>query len=507
MLSKFLKNYKKDNKMSNNLKMDAIEMNTKYWYLSFIFFLRLIVLNAQDKPNVLVFLVDDLRPELGCYQNSMVQSPNIDKLATEGVLFDKAYCQQAICAPSRISILTGNRPETIGIYDLFTPLRKVDKDMVTMAQFFRQNGYTTVSVGKVYHHATDDKESWSILFPREGNTYANPENLAILEQLKKDGKKSNGPSFECVDVPDGTYRDYKVASNAIKTLKDLKNDNFMMVVGFSRPHLPFNVPKKYWDLYDKNQIKIPSREKPKDMYANALTNWGELRNYYGIPQEGNLSDDLTKELINGYYASVSYIDAQLGRVMHALDELDLRKNTIVVLMSDHGWKLGEYSAWCKHTNFELDVKVPLIISRETSYQKRVVNQTSNALVENIDIFPTLAEACQLSIPKTDGQSLVKLIDEPNLKWNKAAYSLYPRGKNMGYTTTNGEWRYTEWRNTSTQEVVGTELYHHKNSSITTQNLAGNKKFKKVEGKLKTLLEAKFSRDSKSFLQSEEQSEE
>ena len=455
-------------------------------------------LNAQQKNNVLIFLVDDLRPELGCYTNGVIKTPNIDNLAKDGVLFDKAYCQQAICAPSRISILTGMRPENVGIYDLETPLRKVHKDMLTIPQLFKQNGYKTIAVGKVYHHANDDKENWSILFPREGNTYAKPENIAIMDNQKKNGEKVKGVAFECVDVPDDTYRDAKVANNAIKTLKGIKDENFMMVVGFSRPHLPFNVPKKYWDLYDKKDIKVPSKDKPVDAFSSAMSNWGELRGYYGIPQKGDLSDDLTKELINGYYASVSFVDTQMGRVMQTLEELNLRQNTIIVLMSDHGWKLGEYGAWCKHTNFEHDVKVPLIISRETNHKGRVVNERSNALVENIDVFPTIAAACNLTMPKTDGKSLLPLLDNPKMKGDNAAYSVYPRGKNMGCTSTDGQWRYTEWRNADTQEVVGKELYNHKESALATTNLAGKKEYKKVEKKMKKLLDTNFHTDSGSF---------
>lgn len=463
-----------------------------------IFFGFALQLCAQQKNNVLIFLVDDLRPELGCYQNSMVQSPNIDKLASEGVLFDKAYCQQAICAPSRISILTGNRPETVGIYDLFTPLRKVQKDMVTIPQFFKANGYTTVSLGKVYHHGNDDKESWSKLVPREGNTYADPKNIAIMESQKKLGGKVKGAPFECVDVPDDTYRDARVANNAVETLKELKDENFMMVVGFSRPHLPFNAPKKYWDLYNKKNIQVPSKDKPKNAYPSAFTNWGELRGYYGIPEEGDLDDDLAKDLINGYYASVSFVDAQLGKVMQTLEELNLRKNTIVVLMSDHGWKLGEYSSWCKHTNFELDVKVPLIISRETNHKERVVNARSNALVENIDIFPTIAAACNLKAPKVDGKSLLSLVDNPKMSWDSGAYSVYPRGKNLGCTSTDGEWRYTEWRNFQTQQVVGKELYNHKENATATENLAGNPKYKKVEERMKKIMDSQFQPNGQPF---------
>ncbi|MBD0724740.1 hypothetical protein B6A10_06070 [Flavobacterium sp. L1I52] len=466
-----------------------------------LFFGFVYSVNAQQKTNILIFLVDDLRPELGCYDNSIIKTPNIDKLAKDGVLFDKAYCQQAICAPSRISILTGMRPENVGIYDLETPLRKVHKDLLTIPQFFKQNGYKTVAVGKVYHHANDDKENWSILFPREGNTYANPENIAIMEKQKKAGQKVKAPAFECVDVPDDTYRDAKVANNAIKTLKDIKGENFMMVVGFSRPHLPFNVPKKYWDLYDKKNIVVPSRDKPANIFPTAMSNWGELRNYYGIPQKGDLSDDLSKELINGYYASVSFIDTQMGKVLQTLDELNLRQNTMIVFMSDHGWKLGEYGAWCKHTNFEHDVKVPLIISRETNYQGRKVNQRSDALVEYIDVFSTIAAACNLSLPKTDGKSLLPLLDNPKMKWDNAAYSVYPRGKNMGCTCTDGQWRYTEWRNADTQEVVGKELYNHKQSALATENLAGNSKYKKIEQRMKKNLDNQFPVDMGPFKKS------
>ena len=229
-----------------------------------------------------------------------------------------------------------------------------------------------------------------------------------------------------------------------------------------------------------------------------MSNWGELRGYYGIPQKGDLSDDLTKELINGYYASVSFVDTQMGRVMQTLEELNLRQNTIIVFMSDHGWKLGEYGAWCKHTNFEHDVKVPLIISRETNHIGRVVNERSNALVENIDVFPTIAAACNLTMPKTDGKSLLPLLDNPKMKGDNAAYSVYPRGKNMGCTSTDGQWRYTEWRNADTQEVVGKELYNHKESALATTNLAGKKEYKKVEKKMKKLLDTNFHTDSGSF---------
>lgn len=462
-------------------------------YILFSFIFLTLRLSAQERPNVVVFLVDDLRPVLGCYGNTVVKSPNIDALAKNGVKFNKAYAQQAICAPSRMSILTGKRPENIGIYSLFTPLRTVHKDMVTMPQFFKENGYTTVSLGKVYHHATDDKESWTIHFPSEPNAYVKPENIALTK-----GGKENGPAFENADVQDEAYKDGRVAVNAVETLKKLKDKNFMMVVGLSKPHLPFNAPKKYWDLYHKNEFVVPLKEAPTNKAKHALTTWGELRNYSGIPKDGLLDDDATKELIHGYYASVSYMDAQVGKVIQSLDDLDLRKNTIVVFMSDHGWKLGEYGAWCKHTNFELDVNVPLIISRETNIKSRKANVSSNALVENLDVFPTLIEACGLKSPEIDGKSMLALVDNPKKSLKSAAYSVYPRGKNtMGFTCTDGELRYTEWWDNKGKQLIENELYFNKQNYMkVSKNFAQSDKYQKDVERMKALLSVQFPNDER-----------
>ncbi|MEN8776169.1 MAG: sulfatase [Polaribacter sp.] len=452
----------------------------------------------KEKPNVLVFYVDDLRAELRCYGSKTAITPNIDKLAKDGVQFNKAYVQQAICAPSRMSTLTGLRPETLGIYSIFTPLRKVHKEVVTMPQLFKQNGYKTVSIGKVYHHGSDDKKEWSTYFPKEANSYVKPENIALLKRLKAEGVKPfKGPAYENADVADEEYKDGRVSKYAIETLHKVKNDPFLMFVGLSKPHLPYNAPKKYWDLYNKNDLKIPSREKPEGMYRLALSKWGELKGYYGIPKKGDLDDELTRTLIHGYHASVSYIDAQVGKVMQTLEELDLRKNTIVIFMSDHGYKIGEYGAWCKHSNEEVDVRVPLIISRENNFKKRKTNKVSNALVENVDIFQTLVDICNLkNAPITEGKSIVPVLNNPKKKWDKAAaYSVYARGKKiMGVTTTDGKWRYTEWRNSITNQNLGTELYQHKNSVLSFVNLSGKKKYEKVEQRMKILLETKFPRN-------------
>ncbi|MBR9908798.1 MAG: sulfatase [Gammaproteobacteria bacterium] len=445
--------------------------------------------NNLQQPNILIFLIDDLRADLGTYGSELVVSPNIDKLANEGVKFTRAYAQQAICGPSRVSILTGLRPETTGLYtiDRAGRLRPNHPDVVSMPQLFRENGYQTISIGKVYHSSSDDVENWTTHIPKLDNFYSIP------------GNKEKRFAYEAGAVDDTFYKDGKVAQDAIETLNRVKDDKFLMVVGFSKPHLPFNSPKKYWELYDRDQIKVPSHDKPEDMYKLSLTNWNELRMYGGIPKQGELNDELTKTLIQAYYASVSYMDAQLGKVMQALDKLELRENTLVVLMSDHGYKLGEYGAWNKHSNMELDTRVPLIISRETAHKSRIAGVASSALVENVDIFPTVAQAAGLNVPKVDGRSLVPLLDNPGLSWSKAAYSLFNRGKKyMGVTVTDGEWRYTEWRNADTQQVLFKELYDHRKSEVADANFAGKSEYKAIESKLKFLLDKKFPPQAPSF---------
>ena len=445
---------------------------------------------TKQPVNVLVFLVDDLRPDLGVYGHDRAHSPNIDQLASEGVKFTRAYAQQAICGPSRVSIMTGLRPETTGLYTIRRDgrLRPNQPNVMSMPQLFKANGYKTISIGKVYHSTTDDAENWSTHIKKLDNFYA------------IDGNKEKRFAYEAGEVDDDFYKDGKVASDAIDTLKELKDDKFLMFVGLSKPHLPFNAPKRYWDLYNSNDFAVPSRNKPENMYRLALTNWGELRMYGGIPKEGNVDDELTKKLIHGYYASVSYMDAQVGRVMQALEEMSLRQNTMVVLMSDHGYKLGEYGAWNKHTNMELDTRVPLIISRELSHSARVSNRTSSALVENIDIFPTLAEVAGLTMPKVDGESMLSLIDNPDQTFKPAAYSLFNRGKTMGVTVTDGQWRYTQWRDAATQEIKFTELYDHTDSEIARVNESGQPALQKIEEKLRELLQAKFPLDAPSFYQ-------
>jgi len=444
-----------------------------------LFSILSLLADSTEQKNVLVFFIDDLRPELGCYDVDYIKSPGIDKLAAQGVQFDRAYCQQAICAPSRISMISGQYPDKTGIYDLFTPLRRTIPDAMTLPRYFREKGYVTASFGKVYHHHTDDREYWAELPDQPGDKYANPETLKAIQRLAEEARRkglkgtelsaaAKGPATEMAEVDDDGYRDGAVARQAIDSLRQNKGKPFFMCVGFAKPHLPFAAPKRYWDLYQREQFSVPERTLPEGMPALAATKWGELRGYQGIPEAGPLTDAQTKELKHGYAACVSYMDAQVGKVMAELDRLGLREKTIVVLWGDHGYKLGDYGLWCKHTNFELDTRVPLIVSAPGLAR----GKRSKALVEIVDVFPTLAVLTGGEVPLScDGKSLAAVLKDPSQAFRPYAVSQYPRGSTMGYTLRTDRWRYTEWINSETKKIVASELYDHNDSPMAARNLA------------------------------------
>ena len=469
--------------------------------------------SAVTKPNILFIAVDDLRPELGCYGKDYIKSPNIDGLAKAGMVFNRAYCQQAVCSPTRSSLLTGTRPDTTKVWDLETHFRVALPDVVTLPQYFKQRGYFVQGMGKIYHGGFDDAPSWSVPWRNpHAPTYALPENLALNRrtmQSEPDGKKgenngatlssyslpesnnagvsvglkpgnnkagsakqptarnSRGPAYESADVPDNAFSDGKVADLAVQTLREIsKNPGpFFLAVGFIRPHLPFVSPKKYWDLYDPAAIKLaPNPFLPKDAPRYAILEGSEMRAYHAIP-EGHIPDDLALKLKHGYYAGVSYTDAQVGKVLAELDRLGLRKNTIIILWGDHGWKLGEHDAWCKHSNVENDVNAPLILS--VPGMKNAGTRT-DALVEFVDIYPTLSELAGLPLPgHLEGTSFKPLLENPKQPWKTAAFSQYPRrdvkgvGELMGYSMRTDRYRFTVWvlRNDHSK-VDAVELYDH-----------------------------------------------
>jgi choline-sulfatase len=433
---------------------------------------------AADKPNVLFIAIDDLRPELGCYGNTLIKSPNIDRLAKSGMVFNRAYCQQAVCLPSRASLLTGARPDSTKAWDLSTDFRKALPDVVTLPQLFKNNGYTSQAMGKIYHHGYDDAASWSVptKFPEashgSGNRQVDPD--AEKTPLSSKGR---GPAAEIVNGPDNSLHDGQLADMAVATLRDLKlkGQPFFLAVGFIRPHLPFNSPKKYWDLYDEKSIPLATNPfPPKDAPPYAIPSGSEVRSYAGAPAERHFPDDYARHLKHGYYAAISFVDAQVGRLLDELEQQGLRENTIVVLWGDHGWKLGEHDAWAKHTNFENDTRAPLIISAPRMKQ---AGTKTDALVEFVDIYPTLAELASLPLPKhLEGQSLKPLLIKPDRPWKDAAFSQYPRkvGKKdlMGYTMRTARYRYTKWVDRKDHsKVEAVELYDHETDPEENVNIA------------------------------------
>ncbi|MCP4257987.1 MAG: sulfatase [Planctomycetes bacterium] len=452
---------------------------------------------GKRKINVLFIAVDDLRPQLGCYGQKQIISPNIDRLASQGMVFEHAYCQQAVCGPTRASLLSGVRPDTSKIYNNNLPVRKAMPNVETLPEHFKNNGYETLSIGKIYHHPSDDRQGWSSepyragTFPEgawKGRGYLTRESITQMEQYNKAYPKmqGRGPAFEAADVPDNSYPDGFNTDYAIKQLNRLKHKPFFIAMGLYKPHLPFNAPKKYWDMYKPEDIKLADNPFiPKDAPSYAMTSWGELRNYYGIPKKGPCSNELARQLIHGYYACISYIDVMVGRLLDELDRLNLRENTVIILWGDHGWKLGEHAGWCKHTNFELDTHVPMILSVPGM---KTAGQRTRALTEYVDIYPTLSELCNLSAPgHLEGLSMVPLLKNPELPWKKAAFSQYPRGKVMGCSMRTKRFRYTEWKNSETGKVMARELYDHRKDPQENVNVAALPEYEENVQRLSRML--------------------
>jgi iduronate 2-sulfatase len=446
---------------------------------------------GAERPNVLLICVDDLKPLLHGYGTPLIQSPSIDRLAARGVLFDRAFCNQAVCAPSRNSLMTGLRPQTIGIYDLGTNFRNAVPEAVTVAQYFQRHGYRTEAVGKIMHvgHGNhEDPASWSVPHwgPKTGPAggYVLKENRppqltreeALFSNVPRGdaAKLPRGAPTECADVPDGTYGDGQIAEEAVRRLRAAKSkpgEPFFLAVGFLKPHLPFVAPKKYWDLYDPAAFALPAlKEPPQGAPPFAPTTWGELRQYSDIPAVGPLDDAKARHLIHGYHAAVSYMDAQLGRVLDELDRLDLAKNTIIVMWGDHGWHLGDHGMWCKHTNYEQAARIPLIVSAPGMGKAGV---RTGALAETVDIYPTLCELAGLPAPTgLDGASFAGVLKDPAATTKEAVFHVYPRSQLMGRAVRTARYRLVEWKKPGEPaDTAVFELYDYQADPTETRNLA------------------------------------
>ena len=434
---------------------------------------------TAEKLNVLFIAADDLRADLRCMGNKEVLTPNLDALAASGRLFNRAYCQQAVCNPSRASLMTGRRPDTLKIWDLPTHFRRRLPDVVTLPQHFMKQGYFAQNIGKIYHNWGQNKEkgdapSWSVPAVMH---YASHYHDTVRVDGQKPGRISKNPKCFRKDVPDEAYFDGRVANLAIKALRERKEAGrpFFLAVGFWKPHAPFNAPSKYWDLYDRSKLSRPANpEWPRDAPRIA---WHNSREILGGGKQRKLSEKDVMEMRHGYLAAITYFDAQLGKVLAELDRLGLREKTVVVFWSDHGFHLGEHSLWAKTSNFELDAHVPMIISSPGMKERGV---RTDSLAELLDLYPTLVELCGLSRAEgLEGKSLVPILEDPTAIVKKGAFTQHPRPAYftgapdaMGRSVRTVRYRYTEWRDFKTGKVIATELYDHEKDPLETVNIAG-----------------------------------
>lgn len=482
-------------------------------------------------PNVLFISIDDLRPALGVYGDSLAISPNIDHFAREAMTFRQVFCQSAVCAPSRASLMTGLRPDSTRVWHLGDQFRKINPETVTMPQHFAKHGYHTVNIGKIFHNYMPDSISWHEpdLRParyvrpkwlgRDGETFYISEAVNKSQAIKRDSLLklrpvryadgwNTGPAWEAADVHDTMYYDGAQTELAKKTLDRIVQleKPFYFGLGYFRPHLPFAVPKKYWDLYERDEIPLaPNPEVPENAPVWTMNSMYELRHYDGFGHIGHpagpytMNEDTARILKHGYYASVSYVDALFGDLMEHLKQLGIYDNTIIVLWGDHGWKLGDHNSWGKMTNYNIDLQVPLIIRYPN--QKNRGGETF-ALTELVDLFPSLCELAGIEVPSyLQGSSFVPLLDNPELPWKEAVFSQFHRrprvsadGKRyMGYSINTVQHHYIEWYtwNADTGErgvFVEAELYDRMNDPFEKQNIAGQSSNAELVKRLSNKLE-------------------
>lgn len=468
---------------------------------------------ASERPNVLFVSVDDLRPELGCYGNDEVRTPHFDQFAMRATRFTRAYCQAAVCAPSRASVMTGLRPDSTRVWDLRGKFRENLPHVVTIPQHFHKHGYYTVSMGKIFHNHMPDRVSFdepdlrpskymtSEMIDREPESFYHDEGLQQeLARVRQRRLRKNphayadgwayGRSTESFDAPDDEFYDGAQTELAIETLKRLKDKNqpFFLALGYYRPHLPFVAPKKYWELYDRASLSMASNPfLPTGSPVMAMNSAYELKGCYDLehvkhPAVASLTEKESRLLKHGYYASVSFVDACFGRLMRGLADLGLDKNTIVVVWGDHGWKLGEHGSWCKQTNYDIDVRVPLLIRLP---HQIVPGSECDKLVELVDLYPTLCDAAGIEVPDNlEGISFLPLLANPNRSWKSAAFSQFHRnprvsldGKRyMGFSMVTETYHFIEWRTWNqvdgvAGDIAAVELYDQQSDPSENTNIA------------------------------------
>ncbi len=488
--------------------------------------------SKEEKKNILFLSIDDLKPLLSNYGESQMKTPNFDRLAKMGMTFTNAHVQYAVCGPSRASVMTGANPDKTKVWDLHTDFRE-SSNLISMPEYLISQGYETTAVGKIYHKGSSspghDGKSWSMPHQLPDNFdsvagepafsyYQNPETkrkmAQLVEEAKAKGIKKGGklrkyvfkrlkPSTEVADVSDTAYQDGLYTQTALQQLDDLEKSGkpWFLGVGYQKPHLPFVAPKKYWDLYDRDKIELAKFQKvaegtPKFAYHS----FGELRAFSDIDNDYRVGDIIPeakqRELIHGYMACISYIDAQIGILLDNLEKRNILDDTIIVLWGDHGWHLGDHTEWCKHSNFEQATRIPFMFTGPGVKE----NQKSHHPVNLVDLFPTVFELANVNqSPQTDGKSLVPLLDSDKSTTIDMdfAYHQYRRQKKMGYSVRTNRYRYTEWHNNEYRSyniykddnIAGRELYDYEKDPLETKNLVNNPAYTTIAKDLKIKLKS------------------
>lgn len=480
-------------------------MRATVWMLAGWWLSAASVLGAE-RPNVLFIMADDLRPELASY-GSPALTPNLSRLAARGLQFERAYCQQAVCNPSRSSMLTGRRPDTLQLWSNGLHFREKNPEVSTLPLWFKEHGYVTRCVGKIFHNwhtqVKGDPRSWSapefLHYANHGSDTPQVDG-AVPPNLCSPAPRQYGevPLYECRDVPDTAYFDGRVAAEAVRVLAEVRDQPFFLAVGFWKPHAPFNAPKKYWDFYDRAKLPPLNAARPTGAPEVAFHDGRELR---GIPpKQVTFTPEQAAEIRHGYFANISYFDAQLGKVLDALDQSGVAGRTIIVFVGDHGYHLGEHDLWGKTSNFEYDARVPLLLAAPG---ESTVPARSEALVELIDLFPTLVNLCRLpSPPGLEGKSLVPLLKDPRGSVKDAAFTQHPRPayfdrepdgqpRAMGVSVRTTAGRYTEWRDWKTGTLVGREYYPAEDEPAETHNRIDDPRYAEARSAAERMLRAQF----------------